>query len=72
MGSSLLPGLTPVVVSEGCSPAVACVPLLALASLVVESAGPGLVGLVVVAHRLSCPLIYGIFVGLGSNPCPLH
>ena len=64
MGSSLLLRLTPVVVNKGCSLVVVCGLLVAVASPVV--------GLVVVAHRLSCPLTYGIFMDLGSNPCPLH
>ena len=26
----------------------------------------------VVAHRLSCSVAYGIFLDQGANPCPLH
>ena len=32
----------------------------------------GHVGSVVLVHRLSCPVVCGIFPDLGSNPCPLH
>ena len=41
MGSSLLLRLTTVVVNKGCSPVVVCGLLVAVASPVVESAGPG-------------------------------
>ena len=26
----------------------------------------------VVAHRLSCSMACGVFLGQGANPCPLH
>ena len=32
----------------------------------------GRMGSVVVAHGLSCPMAYGIFLDQGSNLCPLH
>ena len=37
-----------------------------------EQAHELLTGLVVVAHRVSCPKACGIFLDQGSNPCPLH
>ena len=49
---------------------VVCRLLVTVASLAAE---PGLEGeraSVVVAHRLSCPLVCGIFPDRGSNPCP--
>ena len=33
---------------------------------------PGVWASVVAAHRLSCFMACGIFLDLGSNPCPLH
>ena len=40
-----------------------------LASLV-AARGLYITGLVVVVHRLSCPVVCGIFPDQGSNPCP--
>ena len=73
-------GFSVLVVSRGCSVVVLCELFIVLASLVVEhmqaSVGvpPGLwsMGSVVVAHRLSCPLVSGIFQDQGLNLCSLH
>ena len=73
-------GLSLVAVSRDCSLVAVCGLFIVLASLVVEhmqaSVGvpPGLwsMGSVVVAHRLSCPLVSGIFQDQGSNLCSLH
>ena len=45
--------------------------LIAVDSLI-EEHGLWSVGLVVVVHRLSCPVTCGIFLDQESNPCPLH
>ena len=34
--------------------------------------GSRFVSSAVVAHRLSCPVAYGIFLDQGLNPCPMH
>ena len=41
-------------------------------SLVVVAPRLWMAGSIVVAHGLSCPLAYGIFLDQGSNPCRLH
>ena len=46
--------------------------LIVVACLAVWSKGSGLKGSVIVAHGLSCPMACGIFLGQGSNLCPLH
>ena len=40
--------------------------------LLLQSMSSRVVGSGVVAHRLSCSTVYGIFQDQGSNPCPLH
>ena len=40
--------------------------------LLLWSTGSRRAGSVVVAHRLSCSVAYGIFPDQGLNPCPLH
>ena len=73
-------GLSLAAVSRDYSLVAVCGLFIVLASLVVEhmqaSVGvpPGLwsMGSVVVAHRLSCPLVSGIFQDQGLNLCSLH
>ena len=40
--------------------------------LLLQSTGSGCSGFLAVAHRLSCPVVCGIFLDQGSIPCPLH
>ena len=70
VGSSLLHGLSLVVVSGGCSAVVACSLLTAVASLVAEWA-LGVQVSVVVPRGLSRSAACGIFLDHGSNTCPL-
>ena len=56
-GSSLLHGLSLVAIRG----------LLVAVAFLLQSTGS-----VVVAHRLSCPAVCGIFSDQGSNLCPLH
>ena len=67
-GSSLPCRLSPVAVSRGCSLVAACKPLIVIAEQELE----GTRASVVVAHGLSCPLVYGVFLDQGPNLCPLH
>jgi len=46
--------------------------LLILAALLLWLMAVGPVGPGVVAHGLSCPAAYGIFLDQGLNPCPLN
>ena len=79
VGSALLPVGFLQLRRAGATLLAVCGLLIVVASLVGE---PGLqarglqqlwhVGLVVVAHRLSCSVACGIFPDQGSNPCPLH
>ena len=45
---------------------------LGVRASVVVARGLQSAGSVVAAHRLSCSTACGIFLGQGSNPCPLH
>ena len=71
-GSLLLHmGLSLVAVSRGYSPVAVHGLLIAVVSLAVEHRIWS-TGLIVVAHRLNCPVECGISPEKGSNPCPLH
>ena len=57
---------------RGLSP-VAVLRLLIVVTSLVRQHGPQSVqASVVVAHWLSCPVTYGVFLDQGSSLCPLH
>ena len=72
LGLHRCPGFSLVVGNGGCSPAVVCGLLAAVASLVAEHGLEGTWASVVVANGLSCPAAYGIIPVQGSNLCPQH
>ena len=61
-----------VVVNRGYSLVAVSGLLIAVASLAMEHRLWGAWASVAVAHGLSCPVAYGVFLHQGSNPCFLH
>ena len=64
-------GLSPVAASGGHSSS-RCAGLSLSRPLLLRNTGSRRAGSAVVAHRLSCSAVCGIFPDQGSNPCPLH
>ena len=72
VGPSLLPGLLSSCGEWGCSPVVARGLLRAAASPAADHRLQGTRPAIVVARRLGCSLVFGIFPDQGSNPWLLH